>query len=62
MQITLRRLHYVAGVRGFEPPNVSFTKCLAFEQNLAALPNLFGALSEIAFCEFESSHPSHGVG
>src|ERR1700730_10520001 len=48
----------MAGLRGFEPPNVRLTKCLAHRQNLAALPKLFEARSEIAFCEFESSHPS----
>jgi hypothetical protein len=49
----------MAGLRGFEPPNVSLTKRLAHQQNLAALPKLFGARSENAFCEFESSHPRH---
>jgi hypothetical protein len=51
----------VAGLGGFEPLNVSLTKCLAHQQNLVALPKLFEARSEIAFCEFESSQPSHGV-
>jgi hypothetical protein len=38
----------VAGLRGLEPPNVSLTKCLAHQQNLAALLELFKARSEIA--------------
>jgi hypothetical protein len=33
------------------------TKCLAHQQNLAALPKLFEARSDIALCEFESSQP-----
>ena len=51
----------MAGLRGFEPPNVSLTKYLAHQQNVAALSKLFEARSEIAFFEFESSHPSHAV-
>jgi hypothetical protein len=51
----------MTGVRGFEPPNVSLTKCLAHQQNLAALRKLFEARSEIAFCEFESYMPSQAV-
>jgi hypothetical protein len=52
----------VAGLRGFEPSNVRLTKCLAHQRNLVALPKRFEARSAIAFCEFESSQPSHGVG
>src|SRR5207253_2051359 len=51
----------LAGLRGFEPPNVRLTKCLAHRQNPAALPKLFGARSENPFCEFESSQPSQKV-
>jgi hypothetical protein len=40
---------------------LSETKCLAHQQNLAALPKLFEARSENAFCEFESSQPSQPV-
>jgi hypothetical protein len=36
-------------------------KCLAHQHNLAALPKLFEARSEIAFCEFESSQPGQPV-
>jgi hypothetical protein len=53
--------HGDSRLRGFKPPNVSLTKCLAYQQNLAALSELFEARSEIAFFEFESSQPSHGV-
>jgi hypothetical protein len=52
----------VAGLRGFEPSNVRLKKCLAHQQNLVALPKRFEARSAIAFCEFESSLPSHEVG
>jgi hypothetical protein len=34
---------------------------LAHQQNLVALPKRFEARSAIAFCEFESSQPSHAV-
>jgi hypothetical protein len=57
-----QRPHCVAGVRGFEPPNVSLTKCLAHQHNLAALPKLFERRSEIVFFEFESSQPRQAVG
>jgi hypothetical protein len=52
---------WLAGLRGFEPSNVRLTKCLAHQQNLVARPKRFEARSAIAFCEFESSQPSHAV-
>src|SRR3984893_10693306 len=57
----------VPGLRGFEPPNVSLTKCLAHQQNLAALPKLFEARSELSGilraslwsrnCNFQNANP-----
>ena len=67
-----RETDSVAGVRGLEPPDVISTIFVAaargrnvssptISANEREFPQLFQPFRKNDICEFESSHPSHGV-